>query len=422
MFYKGWVPTVNGRLSFKLIGETRYPAEPEYVNSADGKHLYVAALQSRQLSDVLFEPIMGPLLGYSGKFQFILCARSRRIRTSPDSKLIGKVFIFHCRAFKESKASDIFRSSVKSMRALDPGAVNPGLKQQYLALNQALLSRCDMCMDVVLNRDGVIALSRLTWGNSHLERNTEEHAGEIGFDLEHGIADQIYFFVRDLTHQHQHHGNDADTIITTQRQERPDDLSWCLEIMYSLYFHIITVKRKENPTEHVRALGILAYLQSYKNIIKHRKDIVEATLVLPEFDDASSKESIKATKDYIDFKLTEQKRNSDNRKSFFLWVVATVFTIVNFTVGFADKALPPNPTVASVANFLKTNAYVLPALAIAALIYLASNLISKPRYDFKRDVVRMSIAGRIPAVAIALVLGAGMLAVCVFFVINLLSR
>ncbi|MBB3388613.1 hypothetical protein FHT82_001336 [Rhizobium sp. BK275] len=307
------------------------------------------------------------------------------------------------------------------MRALDPGALNPGLKQQYLALSQTLLSRCDMYMNVVLNRDGVVTLSHLTWGNSRLERNTEEHAIEIGFDLEHGIADQTYFFVRDLTHQHQHHGNDADTIITTQRQEKPDDLSWCLEIMYSLYFHIITVKRKGNPTEHVRALGILAYLQSYKNIIKRRKDLVQPTLVLPEFDDASSKESIKATKDYIDFKLNEQKRNSDNRKSFFLWVLATIFTVVNFTVSFADKALPPNPTVASVANFLKTNAYVLPMMAIAALIYLVSNLISKPRYDFKRDVVRVSIAGRVPSVAIALALGVGMMAVCVYYVIRLLA-
>lgn len=421
MFYKGWVPTVNGRLSFKLIGETRYPAEPEYVNSADDSHLYVSALQSRQLSDVLFERVVGPLLGYSGKFEFVLCARSRRSRTSPDSKLIGKVFIFHCQTFKETKARDIFRSSVKSMRALDPGALNPGLKQQYLALSQTLLSRCDMYMNVVLNRDGVVTLSHLTWGNSRLERNTEEHAIEIGFDLEHGIADQTYFFVRDLTHQHQHHGNDADTIITTQRQEKPDDLSWCLEIMYSLYFHIITVKRKGNPTEHVRALGILAYLQSYKNIIKRRKDLVQPTLVLPEFDDASSKESIKATKDYIDFKLNEQKRNSDNRKSFFLWVLATIFTVVNFTVSFADKALPPNPTVASVANFLKTNAYVLPMMAIAALIYLVSNLISKPRYDFKRDVVRVSIAGRVPSVAIALALGVGMMAVCVYYVIRLLA-
>lgn len=415
MFYKGWVPTVNGRLSFKLIGETRYPSEPEYVNSADGSHLYVAALQSRQLSDVLFEPVAGRLLGYSGHFDFVLCARARRAPTSPDSKLIGRIFLFHRQTFIQTNAKHIFRGSVKSMRALDPGALNLGLKQQYLALGQELLSRCDLYMDVILNRDGILTLSHLRWGNQHLERNTEEHADAIGFDLEHGIADQMYFFVRDLTHQHQHHGNDADTIITTQRQAKSDDMSWCLEIMYSLYFHIITVKRKENPSEHVRALGILAYLQSYKNIIQRRKDIVQPTLKLPDFDDASSKESIKATKDYIDFKLNEQKRNNDNQKAFLLWVVATAFTVVNFTVGFADKNLPPNETVLSVANFLKTNAYILPALAIIALAYSASNLIMKPRYDFKRDVVRLSIAGRSVAVTVALGLGVAMIAAGLYY-------
>jgi hypothetical protein len=421
MFYKGWVPTVNGRLSFKLIGETRYPTEPEYVNSADESHLYVAALQSRQLSDVLFEPVAGRLLGYSGHFDFILCARARRAPTSPDSKLIGRIFLFHRQTFVESNARDIFRASVKSMRALDPGAANLGLKQQYLALGQELRGRCDLYMDVVVNRDGITTLSRLRWGNRGLERNTEEHATSIGFDLEHGIADQMYFFVRDLTHQHQHHGNDADTIITTQRQTKSDDMSWCLEIMYSLYFHIITVKRKENPSEHVRALGILAYLQSYKNIIQRRKDIVQPTLKLPTFDDASSKESIKATKDYIDFKLNEQKRNSDNQKAFLLWIVATAFTVVNFTVGFADKNLPPNATVLAVANFLKTNAYILPALAIVALAYSASNLIMKPRYDFKRDVVRLSIAGRSVAVTIAFALGAIMIAAGLYYAYSFVS-
>ncbi|AVA19772.1 MULTISPECIES: hypothetical protein [unclassified Rhizobium] len=408
------------RLSYKLIGETRYPSNPEYVNSSDGSHLYVAAAQSRQLSDVLFEPFIGRLFGYSGRFEFVFCARSRRTLPSPDSKLIGKVFVFHQETFSKSGARESFRSSVQSMRTLDPGAMNVGLKQQYLELSQSMLARCDFHMDVVLNRDGVITLSKLKWSDSELRRNTEEYTDTIEFDLEHGIADQIYFFVRDLTHQHQHHGNDADTIITTQRQAKSDDLRWCLEIMYSLYFHIITVKRKENPSEHVRALGVLAYLQSYKTIIQRRIDSVGYPLVLPEFDDASSKESIKATKDYIDFKLNEQKRNSEIQRSFLLWVVAIAITVMNFTISFADKSLPTNPFILSMANFLKTNAFVIPALAIIALIYYASNLIVKPRYDFKRDVVRLSIAGRGVAIPILSLLGAALLFTAGIFVRNLL--
>lgn len=405
MFYKGWVPTVNGRLSFKIIGETRYPREPEYVNSADGSHLYVAALQARQLSDVLFEPIVGPLLGYSGEFECILCARARKARSSSDSKLIGKVFLFHKKTFKETNAKAIFHSLVHSMRSLDPGAGNPGLKPQYISLVQSLSSLCDLSVDVVLNRDGIITLWDIVWNNAGLERNTAQHAEEISFDLAHGIADQMFFFVRDLTHQHQHHSSDADTIITTQRSHKPGDMEWCLEIMYSLYYHIITIKRKENPAEHVRALGILAYLQSYKKIVTNRAKHVGSALTLPEFDDASSKESIKATKDYIDLKLNEQKKSSDNSKTFLIWLVATIFTVVNFTVGFADKELKPHPIVSEMANLLKENAYILPLLAAAALVFWVSNLIMRPRYDFKRDIVRLSFAGRRPTVSIAVLLG-----------------
>lgn len=399
------MPTVNGRLSFKLIGDTRYPREPEYVNSYDGAHQYVAALQSRQLSDVLFEPVVGPLLGYSGEFDCILCARSRKASSSPDSKLIGQAYLFHRSTFKQTGAREIFSAAMTSMRRFYPGTVNTQLKEDYIQLSRDMARLCDLSVEVVLNRDGVITLYNVKWNNSVLSRNTLDHSGAIDFDFEHGIADQIYFFIRDLTHQHQHHGNDADTIITTHRLASPKDMAWALEIMYSLYFHIITVKRKENPAEHVRALGILAYLQSYKNIIKRRAEKSDQKLTLPEFDDAASKESIKATKDYIDLRLNEQKKNSDNQKAFLLWFVATTFTVVNFTVGFADKAIPPNQSIASVANFLKENAYALPVLAIIALIYSLSNVIMKPRYDFKRDVVRLSFAGRNTTIAIALLFG-----------------
>ncbi|MBY2969505.1 hypothetical protein [Rhizobium leguminosarum] len=401
MFYKGWVPTVNGRLSFKLIGETRYPREPEYVNSSDESHLYVAARQSRQLSDVLFEPILGPLLGFSGAFECVFCARARRAPTVPDSKLVGKIFLFHRSTFRESRAKEIFSSSVRSMRALDPGAGNPGLRPQYIALSRELAARCDLSVNVVLNRDGVVTLSHIEWRNNSLRQNTIAFADEIEFDLEHGLADQMFFYLRDLTHQHQHHGNDADTITTTQRLRAPNDMSWSLEIMYSLYYHIITVKRKENPAEHVRALGILAYLQSYKTIIKRRAEKIDPHFVFPNFDDTSSKESIKATKDYIDLRLNEQKKNSDNQKAFLLWVVATTFTVINFTVSFADKNLQPSPLISSTANFLKQNAYVLPSLALITLIYFLSNLIMRPRYDFKRDVVRLTFVWKRPWVVAA---------------------
>lgn len=421
MFYRGWVPTVNGRLSFKLIGDTRYPREPDYVNSYDGAHQYVAALQSRQLSDVLFEPVLGRILGYSGEFDCILCARSRRAPSSPDSKLIGKAYLFHRATFKRSGARHKFSAALGSMRRFYPGTTNTQLKEEYIELSNTMARLCDLSVEVVLNRDGVITLHRVQWNNPTLARNTLDHSGEIDFDFEHGIADQIYFFIRDLTHQHQHHGNDADTIITTHRVNSPQDLTWALEIMYSLYFHIITVKRKENPAEHVRALGILAYLQSYKNIIKRRSEKAGARLILPEFDDAASKESIKATKDYIDLRLNEQKKNSENHKSFLLWFVATAFTVVNFTVGFADKTIKPNENIAATANFLKENAYALPVLAIVALVYSLSNLIMKPRYDFKRDVVRLSFAGRNPTVAVALVLGAGLLGVGIWYWRDLLN-
>jgi hypothetical protein len=159
----------------------------------------------------------------------------------------------------------------------------------------------------------------------------------------------------------------------------------------------------------------LAYLQSYKNIIKRRILSSGSSLILPEFDDSSSKESIKATKDYIDLKLSEQKKNSDNQKSLLLWLVATTFTVVNFTVAFADKNLPADPNMLLAANFLKSNAYALPLLTALAFVYFVSNLIMKPRYDFKRDVVRVSFTGRRNSIILLSLLGFSFIAIGVFF-------
>ncbi|WP_256753317.1 hypothetical protein [Mesorhizobium sp. Mes31] len=276
MSYRGWVPTVNGRLSFKLIGESRYPSEADYANFSTVSHQYALAVQTRNLSDVLFDRFLSALLSVSGEFNFYLCGRSRRGPGSADAYLIGKLYVF--RRFCEGSyaVSGGIKHLLTQMRNTTFLDQDDGAQSSYLSAHDLLASNCDISADFVLRRNGMISISKLAWSDNEFARNSVDYEQDRHVDLEQSVADQLYFFVRDISHQHQHHGPDADTIITTHRSQA-DNLQWCNGVIYSLYFHIINIKRRSDPIEHVRVLGILAYLQSFKKVAEIRAEQIKKT-------------------------------------------------------------------------------------------------------------------------------------------------
>jgi len=102
--YKAWVPTVNGRLSFRFIGETTYPSRPQYSNLRIGEHQYIVVSQNRNSSDVLFRRILSKIFGIDGSFEYLLVARARVDARSPDAKLIGKLYLFRAESIKRIRA------------------------------------------------------------------------------------------------------------------------------------------------------------------------------------------------------------------------------------------------------------------------------------------------------------------------------
>src|SRR5690349_21101683 len=74
--YVGWIPTANGRLSFRHIGETRHPTPSKYANVATTRDRIVLAYQRRNLSDSVFRTITDRVSSRSGDFWFAVSARS----------------------------------------------------------------------------------------------------------------------------------------------------------------------------------------------------------------------------------------------------------------------------------------------------------------------------------------------------------
>jgi hypothetical protein len=252
-------------------------------------------------------------------------------------------------------------------------------------------------------------VTRVRWNDPEFEESSHAFAAGEGDDIERAIADQIYFFVRDLAHQHQHHGPDADTIITTVPQ-RGDSLKWCSTIVYGLYHHVIVAKRKADPIEHVRVLGVLAYLRSFKRIVDEVAASRGQLTNLHGFDDEATKESITATKNYIEVLALRRKQGSDEFRTILFTVTATALTLVSFISGFASKDVAPLPPMLELANLLKLHAYVCFVPLALVLIWWLSSLLLRPRYDFKRDVVRLSVANR--TVSGAILIGLCLIIAC----------
>lgn len=406
MSFKGWVPTVNGRLSFKIIGETRHPTEAHYANASTKTHQYVLACQDRNLSDVLFDRLLSKLFRVDGHFDFVFCSRARRRRA--DAVPIGRVYV--SRGGKKTGLRHIpnFNEAVEEFRSLDFESGDSTARRLYLQTHIVLAQAADFYADVILHRNGLIGISRIMWKSSEVFGNSLSYAKETGTDLEHSIADQIFYFVRDISHQHQHHGADADTITSTIRTTDAG-IAWAADVVFSLYYHIITIKRRSDPIDHVRVLGVLAYLRSFKNIIERVEEEKKLSAGIPTFDDDATKESVTATKNYIELLSTRRKQKSDTFRTVLFAVTATALTLISFISGFASPEARPIAPMQDLANFLRINAYFcfIPLLIVVG--WWISNVTFADRYDFKRDVIRLTLVNRtvsaVVIIGLALLIG-----------------
>jgi hypothetical protein len=91
--YAGWVPTVNGELSFRHIGESTNPTPAIYSNATTDQERIVLAYQHRPLSDVLFGRPLQWLLRFEGSFYFVLATTSVGPPGDTD-EMRGQIYIY----------------------------------------------------------------------------------------------------------------------------------------------------------------------------------------------------------------------------------------------------------------------------------------------------------------------------------------
>lgn len=248
MHYAGWIPTVIGRLSFMLIGSGNYPTR---CLKKEEKGRFVV-VQRRDLLDVtlpfvensgtsgFFREIYSKTFyGNSGRFFFAMIGTVER-----DGKACnGRVYLI-------SVARN--HQVCNGLRAWCLGS------QDFSAWDENMEKQIREVSSYVMNYD----LDRGGYIKLYADENVDQ---ELSENLQKQLANQVFFFIKDVSHVHQHHDATHDAITEpTKIEDEADQEKWIVQTKSTLSRAIIRYKRSRNEKQLFRAPGILAYLKSFQ--------------------------------------------------------------------------------------------------------------------------------------------------------------
>lgn len=248
MRYCGWIPTITGNLSFSTIGLGRNPKRIFQSFRAFEDVRLVVCAQKRRTTDIVFGSLgeaVNRLIGREGTFIFALfgeCSATQGFR-----EIKGVCVLLSPRRFRDLNKHHL--AEIK--RAGSEGAFRTAFSN---ALQSFVKHKSDGPKSVAqfsLMRDGKFTVELDSGAHTENEMPV--------------IASQLYSFVRDVCHVHQHHEPSVDTILDVHPLE-PSLFRWKRETLYSHFRWIIARKRSKATDGLLSAKGVLAYASAFHTL------------------------------------------------------------------------------------------------------------------------------------------------------------
>jgi hypothetical protein len=165
-FYRGWIPTVTGRLSFSHFGDPT-ARRCRGLSRTDGNKRYLLIKQIRKTWDVMLPAwaAFEKALGLRGSAQFVCLAETFDVQIpgKPEDKqaeLRGKVFII---ADRERWSKRVKREFSKCLSALEeyeafptPQSIQTVFAPKNAAFNDIYAENCAFQCSFSLHRNGVL--------------------------------------------------------------------------------------------------------------------------------------------------------------------------------------------------------------------------------------------------------------------------
>jgi hypothetical protein len=352
--FKGWLPTVSGRLSFSIFGHTDHPRNAITANVSDTKSRYLICYQKRELLDAPLKSLATKLFGLHGKFWFVLQASADDVAISEDSDLTGHLFIFHDKQAWRTDAEPAVRNAQSYLREFESDHPKDDLatyfQEVYQKVTLVLCRSSSFHVHVRVRRDGetTIDVPRLTSLSSHSP--TFPAAEPRRVRLVYTVVSQLFYFLRDVGHIHQHHDPYTDTLIDIYPFDGSDDFAWRCETLRMLYRKVLEFKRRREEEIYSSSLGVLAYAKAFERISNQQ---ISASGAVPKeigpqlFQDLLQ-ESILASQAALRNTVQEGIRQSDTYRN----TVISVLTILLALVGLLQISSPHPDLVSPNANLI----------------------------------------------------------------------
>jgi hypothetical protein len=399
--FRAWVPNATGNLSFSLIGLEGQPSACQSANFVRENRRLIVCGQRRNLSDNLIFKGFGTRATGVHALDFSLIAKSDPHRVDRSGVLRGWIFVHDgC--------------------PLDMGFLNPA-ELDLFEVREALRADAMFGLAFRLYRSGRIELrvpesfqvQDVRWG-----KQIPLHQSEALRPL---VA-QCFYFLRDITHRHQHHSSHSDTL--TQVWPASDRSLWIRETLYELYRRVLMLRRQRSPRGQEDALGILAYVASFESTIAdpyRRSAASSGAGYVPVYEKAALKESLTSN--------LETKRRGRIQRNVLAAIIpaftAAMLGLANAIYAPADDFVPPasaaqllglvveRPVTAAI-HVLSTNEWAFPALLALGFAWIANFTgVTQPseRSSVKWFTQAVAVWGRARAVLSAGLMAAGLVVV-----------
>ena len=277
--YKGWVPTLTGRLSFKHFGVAKKPIRAvRRLRQFDDGGLLAVAFQRRKPKDSILPEWIRKRRGIYSTFYFLAVGHT----DGPDNSLYGRLYVFCDTPSTPWKAirKGIHRRK-ESPETLFHQVETANLGQTPSHEYQILLAEFDeqlhedafFSTDFQLERTGELTLSIPTSEDLFRIGAHNKVSGKVKYDPESAdvatLGHQTYMFLKEICHTHQHHPDGNDTMITAHRADNAADANeWKRQTCRQLHHYVVEYKKHQKPYYAFASCGVISYLESFSRIME----------------------------------------------------------------------------------------------------------------------------------------------------------
>lgn len=325
--YKGWIPTITGRLSFTLVGDSSFPDVAHGTNVSDDEVRYILCYQRRSEVDTVLPfklTLARWLFHLDGDHVAVCLSFSSNDPRNSRADLKGYVYWFH-----RYRNWDRVRSVIETIQneleeASDYRRVKIAKDNHWGFIDskhQILQNFSLFFAPFRISRSGECTI----YSQKHIKVSRDApDFSDSPSDKEHErdlICDQLFYFLKDITHAHQHHSPRTDSLSTLHRVERGDKGRWKHEVIRSLTLSVLRMKRERGHFGATKALGILAYLSSFRSVFDPQRKII------PGYSEEYLSQSVRAMSEQDKEDLARKNKSSDTVRNTIIGVSGVALSV-----------------------------------------------------------------------------------------------